>query len=87
MRRTIWVATALVLFGCIAAQAQITVFDPARVGPDQMASRHAGRCRSRGRSAPRCGRGTIPLRAPSIGAPKGHPAAHTAVSDRAGSAA
>src|SRR3954452_9519460 len=29
MRRTIWVATALVLFGCIAAQAQITVFDPA----------------------------------------------------------
>src|SRR3954471_15485561 len=29
MRRIIWVATALVLFGCIAAQAQITVFDPA----------------------------------------------------------
>src|SRR3954469_23624480 len=29
MRRTIWIATALVLFGCMAAQAQITVFDPA----------------------------------------------------------
>src|SRR3954453_22945277 len=29
MRRTIWMATALVLFGCMAAQAQITVFDPA----------------------------------------------------------
>src|SRR5918911_3673549 len=29
MRRSIWVATALVLFGCIAAQAQIAVFDPA----------------------------------------------------------
>src|SRR4051812_43367767 len=29
MRRTIWIATALVLFRCMAAQAQITVFDPA----------------------------------------------------------
>src|SRR3954468_8510523 len=29
MRRTIWIATALILFGCMAAQAQITVFDPA----------------------------------------------------------
>src|SRR3954468_15753577 len=29
MRRTIWIAAALVLFGCMAAQAQITVYDPA----------------------------------------------------------
>ena len=29
MRRLPWLATALVLFGCIAVQAQITVFDPA----------------------------------------------------------
>src|SRR6476659_11443685 len=29
MRRLIWIATGLVLFGCIAAQAQIVVFDPA----------------------------------------------------------
>ena len=29
MRRLIWIATGLVLFGCIAAQAQIMVFDPA----------------------------------------------------------
>ena len=29
MRRLPWLATALVLFGCIAVQAQITVYDPA----------------------------------------------------------
>jgi hypothetical protein len=29
MRRLIWIATGLVLFGCIAVQAQIVVFDPA----------------------------------------------------------
>jgi len=29
MRRLIWLATGLVLFGCIAVQAQIVVFDPA----------------------------------------------------------
>ena len=29
MRRLIWTATGLVLFGCIAVQAQIVVFDPA----------------------------------------------------------
>src|SRR4029079_6040489 len=29
MRRFIWLATGLVLFGCIAVQAQIVVFDPA----------------------------------------------------------
>src|SRR6476469_10197657 len=29
MRRVIWLATVLVLFGCIAAHAQIVVFDPA----------------------------------------------------------
>src|SRR5437764_6716193 len=29
MRRSLWIATALVLFGCMAAQAQITVYDPA----------------------------------------------------------
>src|SRR5260221_4679585 len=29
MRRSLWLATALVLFGCIAVQAQIVVFDPA----------------------------------------------------------
>jgi hypothetical protein len=29
MRRLIWTATGLVLFGCIAAQAQIVVYDPA----------------------------------------------------------
>ena len=29
MRRLIWLATGLVLFGCIAVQAQITVHDPA----------------------------------------------------------
>src|SRR4249919_3602792 len=29
MRRLPWLAPALVLFGCIAVQAQITVFDPA----------------------------------------------------------
>ena len=29
MRRLTWLATVLVLFGCIAAQAQIVVFDPA----------------------------------------------------------
>jgi hypothetical protein len=29
MRRLIWLATILVLFGCIAVQAQIVVFDPA----------------------------------------------------------
>src|SRR3954454_2750971 len=29
MRRSLWLATALVLFGCMAVQAQITVYDPA----------------------------------------------------------
>ena len=29
MRRLLWLATVLVLFGCIAVQAQIVVFDPA----------------------------------------------------------